>query len=110
MQKKCKGPHQISLSNLAALKERLGNKSGAPLTSQPNNTDRGEAAVQGISTLHQDQRQGCHRQLSHRYLRPRRTNHSYLKVVSQLHKVDSLLLLVPGCLNNTPKLTLLNTP
>ena len=31
-------------------------------------------------------------------------------VVSQLHKVVSQLLLVPGCLNNTPKLTLLNIP
>ena len=52
--KKYRGPGQISLSSLAALKERLGTKSGAPSTSQPNNTERGEVAVQGISatTLH----------------------------------------------------------
>ena len=33
MQKKYHGPGQISLSSLAALKERLGTKSGAPSTS-----------------------------------------------------------------------------
>ena len=31
-------------------------------------------------------------------------------MVSQLQKVDSRLLLAPGCINNTPKPILLNTP
>ena len=49
IQQKYKGPNKINLASLAALKERLGNKSGVPLYDQPNNTARGEAAVQGIS-------------------------------------------------------------
>ena len=40
MQKKYRGPGQISLSSLAVLKERLGAKSGTPSTTQPNNADR----------------------------------------------------------------------
>ena len=53
MQKIYRGPGQISLSSLAALKERLGAKSGAPSTSQPNNTDRGETAIPDISATTQ---------------------------------------------------------
>ena len=49
MQQKYKGPNEINLASLAALKECLGNKSEVPLKAQPNNTARGETAVQGIS-------------------------------------------------------------
>ena len=48
-QQKYKGPNEINLASLAALKERLGNKSGGHLNAQPTNTAGGEAAVQGIS-------------------------------------------------------------
>ena len=49
MQQKYKGPNEINLASLAALKERLANKSGGHITTQQTNTARGEPGVQGIS-------------------------------------------------------------
>ena len=45
MSKKYRGPGQISLSRLAALKERLGATARTP----PTNANRGETAMPGIS-------------------------------------------------------------
>ena len=53
MTKNYRGPGQISLSSLAALKESMGAESGRPSTTQPNNADRGETALPGISATPQ---------------------------------------------------------
>ena len=42
MQQKYKGPNEINLASLAALKERLANKSGGHISAQQTNTARGE--------------------------------------------------------------------
>ena len=50
MQQKYKAPQEINLASLAALKERLANKSGGhATTTQQTNAARGEPGVQGIS-------------------------------------------------------------